>query len=60
MRPLPTGLLSGLVATVPMTVIMEVLHRQLPARHREPLPPRKITQRLTRRAGVEHALAVRS
>lgn len=56
MRPLPTGLLSGLAATVPMTAVMELLHRQLPPAHRDPLPPRKITQRLTRRAGVEHQL----
>src|SRR3954447_13105632 len=54
MLPLPTGLLSGLAPTVPMTAVMEILHRHLPARHRHPLPPRKITQRLTRRARVEH------
>jgi hypothetical protein len=53
---LPTGLVSGLAATVPMSVAMGLMHRRLPARHRDPLPPRKITQRLTRRAGVEGAL----
>src|SRR3954469_12317433 len=54
MLPLPTGLLSGLAATVPMTAVMEILHRPLPARPRPPPPPRKITQRLTRRARIEH------
>jgi hypothetical protein len=56
MHPVPTGLLSGLAATVPMTAVMELLHRQLPPSQQDPLPPRKITQRLTRRAGVEHEL----
>ena len=55
-HPLPTGLLSGLAATVPMTAVMEILHRQLPARQRYPLPPRQISQRLTRRVGVEQDL----
>ena len=55
-HPLPTGILSGLAATVPMTAVMELLHRQLPARDRYPLPPREITQKLTREAGVEREL----
>jgi hypothetical protein len=39
-----------------MSVAMEVMHRQLAPRHQDPLPPRKISQRITRRAGVEHEL----
>jgi uncharacterized membrane protein YagU involved in acid resistance len=54
--PLPTGVLSGLAATIPMTALMEALHRQLPQRERYPLPPREITQRLSRRAGVSHEM----
>jgi uncharacterized membrane protein YagU involved in acid resistance len=50
------GLLGGAAATVPMTVAMELMHRQLPWRERYPLPPRIITQRLTRKAGVERDL----
>src|SRR5436190_15759872 len=53
---IPVGLLGGAAATVPMTVAMELLHRQLPRRERYPLPPRIITQRLTRKAGVEREL----
>jgi uncharacterized membrane protein YagU involved in acid resistance len=45
-----------LVATVPMTVAMELMHRRLPRRQRYPLPPRIITQRTTRAAGVEQEL----
>jgi hypothetical protein len=50
------GLVAGLGATVPMTAVMELLHRALPAHERYPLPPRQITQRLTRHVGVEHEL----
>src|SRR4051794_25310306 len=50
------GLGSGLTATVPMTVFMELTHRQPPARARYPPPPRILSQRLTRKAGVEHEL----
>lgn len=39
------GLLSGVVATGPMTVAMVLWHRRLPARDRYPLPPREITHR---------------
>ncbi|MDB5323047.1 MAG: hypothetical protein JWN40_4678 [Phycisphaerales bacterium] len=53
---LTTGLLSGLAATLPMTAVMEILHRALPAQERYPLPPRQITQRLTRKVGVEQEL----
>jgi uncharacterized membrane protein YagU involved in acid resistance len=55
-NPLLTGCLGGLAATVPMTLAMELMHRRLPRRERYPLPPRIITQRLTRRAGVEGEL----
>jgi hypothetical protein len=53
---LTTGLLSGLAATLPMTCVMELLHRALPIHERYPLPPRQITQRMTRKVGVEHEL----
>ncbi|HEV2292352.1 MAG TPA: DUF1440 domain-containing protein [Tepidisphaeraceae bacterium] len=50
------GALAGLAATVPMTIAMEVMFRQLPARQRHPLPPRKITMRVARRAGFAQEL----
>lgn len=45
------GGLAGLSGTVPMTVVMVVLHNQLPALEQHPLPPEDITQRLTERVG---------
>lgn len=50
------GALAGIVATGPMTVVMILLHRRLPARERYPLPPREITMKLARKAGVAHEL----
>src|SRR5436190_911638 len=49
-NPILAGALAGLAATVPMTLAMELMYRQLPPRQRYPLPPRLITQRLARRA----------
>lgn len=46
------GALAGIVATGPMTVVMILLHRRLPARERYPLPPREITMKLARKAGI--------
>jgi putative membrane protein len=36
------GAVAGLLATVPMTLSMELMHRQLPAREQYPLPPSEI------------------
>lgn len=36
------GSIAGCLATVPMTLVMELLHRQLPASERYPLPPSEI------------------
>ncbi|MGQ4879107.1 hypothetical protein ACOJCM_11130 [Billgrantia sp. LNSP4103-1] len=38
------GAIGGLLATVPMTLVMEALYRRLPREERYPLPPREITQ----------------
>lgn len=51
-----TGAAAGLVATVPMTVAMTAMHRGLPASQRYVLPPRRITMRAARKAGVKHHL----
>ena len=41
------GSVAGIVGTAAMTVAMRALHRRLPPRHRYPLPPREIVQRMT-------------
>jgi uncharacterized membrane protein YagU involved in acid resistance len=38
------GAAAGVVATVPMTIVMEELHRVLPGEHSGPLPPREVTE----------------
>ncbi len=50
------GAASGLLATLPMTLAMELLHRRLPARQRSPLPPWWITRRTLGRAGLGDGL----
>lgn len=50
------GSLAGLAATVPMTLLMEVLHRQLPQRERYALPPRKITMSMAKVVGLADKL----
>ncbi len=51
------GLLAGVVATGPMTVAMILWHRRLPRSERYPLPPREITMKLARQAGVSHKMS---
>jgi uncharacterized membrane protein YagU involved in acid resistance len=49
------GAAAGFIATFPMTLVMVLLHRLLPWWERYPLPPRQITEEVTRRAGArEH------
>jgi uncharacterized membrane protein YagU involved in acid resistance len=47
------GALAGLAATVPMTLFMNQMHQQLPARERYPLPPSEIVEELTEQAGID-------
>lgn len=47
---------SGLAATLPMTIAMETMFRRLPLTQRYPLPPRRITMRLAESLGIEHRL----
>lgn len=54
---LVAGGLAGLMATVPMTVVMEALRRQLPHTERHALPPRHVTSRASHRAGLGRHLA---
>ena len=48
------GTLAGLVATLPMTAAMELLHRQLPAHQRHPLPPREVAMNALGTLGLRH------
>lgn len=50
------GVLAGLIATVPMTATMVLLHHYLPSYEQNPLPPREITERVTGRAGTRGVL----
>jgi len=45
---------AGVVATVPMTVVMERLHRLLPSERGRPLPPREVTEGVYARMGGRH------
>jgi uncharacterized membrane protein YagU involved in acid resistance len=50
------GALGGLSATGPMTIVMILLHRILPARHKYSLPPREITVHLAEKIGLHRKL----
>lgn len=52
-----SGALAGAAATIPMSWAMELMHRLLPAGEQHPLPPREITDRLIRAAGVDDAIS---
>ncbi|MBV9470921.1 MAG: DUF1440 domain-containing protein [Abitibacteriaceae bacterium] len=50
------GTIAGLVATGPMTLVMELLHRYLPPTQRYPLPPRTGTMRVAKALGLHRHL----
>ena len=50
-RRLVCGSVAGIAATVPMTVVMELLRRALPPAGRDPLPPRRVAVGLARKLG---------
>src|SRR5688572_15519923 len=56
MKAIMTSGLAGLAATVPMTIAMEMLFRELPKEEQYPLPPRTITMNLAADAGVKGSL----
>lgn len=51
------GTAAGIIATVPMTALMVLLHRRLPARERYPLPPRKVTMEVAEDVGLDNDLS---
>ncbi len=57
---LAEGAAAGWLATVPMTLFMELAWRLLPAAEKYPLPPRKITHQLGRRLGLKQRIKRRN
>jgi hypothetical protein len=51
--PLVAGGAAGFVATVPMTLAMELMHERLPVQERYPLPPSEIVTVAEGAAGVD-------
>ena len=45
----PSGAMAGLLATIPMTLVMEIMRRRLPIHERGRLPPRTIAMRAASR-----------
>jgi len=50
------GACAGLIATAPMTVVMEAVFRRLPRDQRYPLPPAEITDKVIERGTVGRRL----
>lgn len=52
------GAAAGFVATVPMTVVLQLVHRGLPQQQRlRPIQPREIIERTTKLAGLHDDLS---
>lgn len=51
------ALFGGALATFPMTIVSEIVQRQLPRPEQEPLPPKQIADVLMERLGVKHVLS---
>lgn len=56
MNKLLIGALAGLIATIPMTVAMKLMHEALPEDENYPLPSREIVDKLTETAEVKQHL----
>ena len=50
------GAVAGTLATIPMTLTMKTLHRQIPKKERKPLPPEQITMEIAEDIGAEDLL----
>ncbi len=51
-----TGFAGGLIASIPMAWVMQLLFERLPWFQKSPLPPEQITTRIARRAGLGKAV----
>ena len=56
MKELITGAVAGLIATVPMTLAMKMMHSQLPEEEQYPLPPRLIVENAAEKSGLDDDL----
>src|SRR5687768_14502872 len=56
MKRMLSGAIGGLLATVPMTAAMIVMHRRLPLRQRYALPPRKVTMNVASALDIKHEM----
>jgi hypothetical protein len=54
------GAAAGVVATVPMTLVMEAGHRLLPPAERYPLPPYEVTDAVLRQSGLPRQSGTRN
>jgi hypothetical protein len=59
MKSVIVGAVAGTVATIPMTLFMEALHRRLPGEPPRPLPPREVAEAFAVKAGVRADLTER-
>ncbi len=50
--PFLSGTIAGLIATIPMTIFMLIMHRILPSWQRYAVPPEKLTKEIAERANV--------
>ena len=57
MNKLIIGVIAGLVATVPMTLAMKIMHRSLPPEEQHPLPPREVTMEIADEIGLRKHLS---
>lgn len=48
------GMVSGLVATVPMTLVMSLMQRFMEHSENGPLPPHEVTTELAKKTGMAH------
>ena len=53
---LSIGLCAGLLATLPMTLVMLIWHRLLPVQEQQPLPPEQVTSDMVEKAGAEDSI----
>lgn len=52
LRFIGTGALAGIIATIPMTLFMLLMHKLLPKWQQYALPPERITTRVAKRAKI--------
>ena len=59
MKPLAIGAVAGTLATIPMTLFMEAVHRRSNGEPPRPLPPREVAEALAVKAGVRGDMSER-